>query len=156
VVAAVGGRNTGEVLLLENHTTDWDKPDFRRRVIDKRHGAIQVPVGDLNGDGWPDIVALIGQEHQTVVAYLNQKDGTFRQEEIWRGPHPAFGCSGIQLVDLDGDGDLDVLLSNGDVRYTNQVLRPYHGVHWLENRGTFPFKEREVGRLSGAHRAIAA
>src|SRR5262249_56104040 len=115
IVAVFGWRNVGEIVLLENHTTDWNQPDFRPRTLDERHGTIHVPVADLNGDGWPDFVALISQEHEEVVAFLNQKDGTFQKETIWKAPHPAYGSSGIQLVDLDGDGKVDALYSTRDV-----------------------------------------
>jgi hypothetical protein len=156
VVAVFGWRNTGAILYLENQTTDWSKPKFVPRVLDERHGAIHVPVGDLNGDGRPDFVALISQEHETVVAFLNEGDGRFRKETIYTAPHPAYGSSGIQLVDLDGDGDLDVLYTNGDVLDAPYILKPYHGVQWLENKGKFPFEHHPLTPLYGAMRAVAA
>ena len=61
VVGVFGLHDTGEILLLENQTTNWAKPEFVPRVIDKRHGTIHVPVADLNGDGKPDFVALIAR-----------------------------------------------------------------------------------------------
>ena len=30
------------------------------------------------------------------------------------GHHPAWGSNGLELVDMDGDGDLDALVCNGD------------------------------------------
>ena len=57
-------------------------------VVDERHGAIHVPVCDLNGDGRPDFVALISQEHETVVAFLNEGGGRFRKETLYTAPHP--------------------------------------------------------------------
>src|SRR5262249_19110149 len=62
VVASFGWQSAGELIFLENRTTDWKKPEFVPRVLDSRHGAIHVPVADLNGDGRPDFVALFGQE----------------------------------------------------------------------------------------------
>ena len=82
VVAEFGWRQTGNILLLENRTTDWAKPSFTKHVLDDRHGSIHVPVADLNGDGKPDFVALISQEHETVVAFLNEGGGKFRKETI--------------------------------------------------------------------------
>jgi FG-GAP-like repeat len=155
VVAVFGWRDTGEVLYLENQTTDWSRPRFVPQVVDARHGAIHVPVGDLNGDGRPDFVALLSQEHETVVAFLNEGGGRFRKETIYTAPHPAVGSTGIQLVDLDGDGDLDVLLTTGDLE-PELLLLPYHGVHWLENKGRFPFEHHLLASLYGAHRAVAA
>jgi len=114
-----------------------------------------VPVADLNGDGRPDFVALISQEHETVVAFLNEGNGRFRKETIYEAPHPAYGSTGIQLVDLDGDGRLDVLYTNGDV-FDDNILKPYHGIHWLQNKGVFPFEDHLLTSMQGVHRAVAA
>jgi hypothetical protein len=156
IVAVFGWRETGEIIYLENQTTDWDHPKFVPHVLDERHGTIHVPVADLNGDGKPDFVALISQEHETIVAFLNEGDGHFRKETIYQAPHPAYGSSGIQLVDLNGDGRLDVLYTNGDTLQAPYLLRPYHGVQWLENRGAFPFVHHPLAPLYGAMRAVAA
>src|SRR5260370_24125000 len=72
VVAVFGLRQTGEILSLATRTTDWSHPVFQPHVLDDRTGGIHVPVTDLNGDGRPDFVALISQEHETVVAFLNE------------------------------------------------------------------------------------
>jgi hypothetical protein len=156
VVAAFGWRKTGEVLYLENRTTDWSHPVFVPHVLDDRHGAIHVAVADLNGDGRPDVVALISQEHETIVAFLNEGNGQFRKETIYTGPHPAYGSTGIQLVDLNGDGNLDVLYTNGDSMDKPHVLKPYHGIQWLENQGRFPFVHHPIAPMYGVHRAVAA
>jgi hypothetical protein len=113
-------------------------------------------VGDIDGDGRPDFVALISQEHETIVAFLNQGDGTFRKETIYTGPHPAYGSSGIQLVDLNGDGKLDVLYTNGDVMDPPYILKHYHGIQWLENQGRYPFVHHPITPMYGVHRAVAA
>jgi hypothetical protein len=155
VVAAFGWLEAGEILFLENRTIEAGKPIFVPSTVDSRHGAIHVPVADLNGDGRPDFVALFSQEHETVVAFLNAGNHQFLPQVIYNAPHPAFGSSGIQLVDMDGDGDLDVLLTNGD-SMDSQMLRPYHGVQWLENTGSYPFRYHHLTALYGAQRAVAA
>ena len=155
VVAVFGWRKSGETLYLENRTKDWSKPVFEPHVVDKRHGAIHVPVCDLNGDGKPDFVALISQEHEMVVAFLNEGGGRFRKETIYTAGNPAFGSSGIQLVDMNGDGRLDVLYTNGD-SLDREILHPYHSVRWLENRGTFPFVDHSLATMAGVGRAVAA
>jgi hypothetical protein len=155
VVGVFGWQNTGEILYLENQSKDRDHPDFKPRVLDDRHGTIHVPVADLNKDGKPDFVALISQEHETIVAFLNEGGGRFRKETIYSAPHPAWGSSGIQLVDMDGDGDLDVLYTNGDVMDPPPILKPYHGVQWLENQGRFPFTRHPIAAMCGVERAVA-
>ncbi len=160
IVAVFGWQDAGEILLLENRTTDWNNPDFASRVLDRRHGAIHVPVADLNGDGQPDFIALIAQEHEVVVAFLTEGDGRFRTETLDEAPHPAYGSSGIQLVDVNGDGKLDVLYSNGDVLDAPHLLKPYHSVQWLENRTADwkkpGFVHHHIGGMYGVHRAVAA
>jgi hypothetical protein len=155
VVAVFGLQTAGEVLLLENETTDWDRPRFVPRRIDARHGAIQVPVADLNGDGRPDFVVLFAQEHEMVVAFLNDAKGGFDKRTLYRAPHPAYGSSGIELVDLNGDGRLDVLYSNGDILDEPFLLKAYHSVQWLENKGDLNFEHHPISPMYGVHRAVA-
>jgi hypothetical protein len=157
IVAVFGWRTTGEIILLENQTTDWSKPRFIPHVLDTRHGAIHVPVipKGLNGSGKPDFVALISQEHETIVAFLNDGKGHFEKKTIYTGPHPAYGSSGIQLVDLNGDGKIDVLYTNGDTMDSG-LFKPYHSIQWLENRGTFPFVHHHLTPMYAVHRAVAA
>jgi hypothetical protein len=154
-VAAFGLHKTGELILLENHTTDWAQPKFVKRTLERKTGAIHVPVTDLDGDGRPDFVCLFSQEHEQIVAYLNEGDGKFRSKTLWSAPHPGYGSSGIQLVDMNGDGKLDILYTNGDVLDEPYLFKPYHGIQWLENRGGLSFTHHWLGPMYGVHRAVA-
>ena len=155
VAAAFGWHDAGSILYLENRSTP-SKPRFVATTLDRRHGANHVPVADLDGDGRPDFVALLGQEHEVVVYFHNDGGGKFTPRNLYAADHPAFGSSGIQLVDIDGDHDLDVLMTNGDVFDTVQ-LQPFQGVQWLENRGLDqPFEPHPLASLYGAQRAKAA
>jgi FG-GAP-like repeat len=159
IVAAFGWQDTGQIILLENRTKDWKEPVFVPRVLDYRHGAIHVPVWDLDGDGKPDFVALLAQEHEAVVAFLNEGDFRFRPRTLFTAGDPSYGSSGIQLVDLNGDGKVDVLYTNGDTLDAPHLLKPYHGVQWLENRTTDwsdpQFVRHPIGAMYGVHRAVA-
>jgi hypothetical protein len=156
-VAAFGWRKTGSIAVLENTTARGSQPAFTTHQIDPRPGGIHAIPVDLNKDGHMDLVALLAQEHETVVAYINKGTGdfSFDQKVIYAAPHPNWGSSGIQLVDLDADGDLDVLLTHGDT-FDDGVVKPYHGIQWLENRGAFPFVEHTLASMPGVHRAEAA
>ena len=158
VVGVFGWQKTGEILYLENHSADRDHPKFEARVLDDRHGTIHVPVCDLHGDGRKDFIALISQEHETVVAFLNDGKGRFEKKTIFTAPHPAYGSSGIQVVDMNGDGLPDVLYTNGDVLDKPYLLKPYHSVQWLENPGVgkFPWTHHPLTPMYGVHRAVAA
>lgn len=154
LVGAFGWRSTGFIGLLTNHTIDSSRPSFETVRLDERTGAIRTVPTDLNKDGRLDFVALISQQHETVVAYLNNGTGGFTQETIYTAPHPNWGSSGLQLVDFDGDGDLDVLVTNGD-SFDDFLLKPYHGIQWLENEGRYPYTAHPLASLAGAHRALA-
>jgi hypothetical protein len=156
IVACFGWKTVGEIYYLENRTTDWKKPQFTVNVLDERHGTIHVPIADLNGDGKPDFIALISQEHETIVAFLNEGNGRFSKKTLYKAPHPGYGSSGIQLVDLNGDGKLDILYTNGDVLDEPYLLKPYHSVQWLENTGDLNFKHHPLTPMYGVHRAVAA
>jgi hypothetical protein len=155
-VAAFGWRKVGNLSVLENHTVDYSHPSFDSRLVDPRPGAIHAIPVDLNKDGRMDLVAVFAQQFEQVVAFIN--NGTpqvsFTPQVIYTAPHPNWGSSGIEMVDLDGDGDLDVLLTHGDT-FDDAIIKPYHGIQWLENRGTFPFTEHTLADLPGVSRAEA-
>jgi hypothetical protein len=155
VVAAFGLYTRGGILLLENRTTDWKEPQFVPATLDERSGALHVPTADLDGDGRIDFVALLAQQHEAVVAFLDRGAAVFEKKAIFAAPTPAWGSTGIDLVDFDGDGDLDVLMTNG-ATLDDATVKPWHGVRWLENRGGFPFEPHDLAALPGAHRARAA
>ena len=153
-VAAFGWRRTGDFTILKNTTTDYDSPAFSPIQVDPRPGAIHAIPVDLNRDGLMDVVVLFSQEHETVVAFINQGGMRFQAQTLYAAPHPNWGSSGIEVVDLDDDGRLDVLLTHGD-SFDDQIVKPYHGIQWLENRGTFPFVEHTLAELPGVQRAQA-
>jgi len=154
VVAEFGWRSTGQIHYLENTGIQDGVPVFQARLLDDRHGCIQLPVVDLDQDGDMDFVAVISQEHETVIAFLNRGDGSFRQQVIFAADNPSFGFSGVDIVDLDLDGDPDLVFTNGDMFDLFYVV-PYHAVHWLENRGEEGWAHHNVLQLPGVHRAEA-
>ena len=154
VVAEFGWRSTGRILLLRN-TGTIASPQFSMETVDTRHGAIHVLPVDLNKDDRLDFIALISQEHESIVAFLNDGSGRFDPQPVFQAPDPGFGSTGIELVDFDRDGDLDVLYTAGDT-FDSPFVKPYHGIRWLENDGRFPFANHELAAMPGVHRALAA
>lgn len=154
VVAEFGWHTTGHLLLLENNTLPGQPAEFDVREIDGLHGASHVDVVDLDGDGLRDIVALYSQGHEMVRCYLQKGKFVFTVHDLYRAPSPTWGFSGSQLLDLDQDNDLDILLTNGDT-FDNSLLKPYHGIQWLENQGELQFVPHQLGTLFGAYRAAA-
>lgn len=154
LVAVFGLDRTGDTRMLWNVAERDEAPRFKPEVIDPRPGAIHVPPCDFDGDGFLDFASLISQECEQVAVFMNQsgapqRTAPFHMQSLWEGPDLTFGSSGIQLIDLDADGDMDLLYTNGDA-FDNSFVNPRHGVQWLENRGQLAFEYRRLTDLVGA------
>ena len=156
VVAEFGRHLTGGIHLIWNEGRDESSGQirFRDEKLDTRPGAIHVPAVDLNGDGRMDFIALFSQEYEVVVAFLNLPGG-FQKTTIFAAPDPSFGSSGIEVIDFDQDGDLDVIYTNGDT-FDSSEIKPFHSIKWFENKGAFPFDVHHVATMPGVHRARTA
>ncbi len=147
-VAVAGfGYDDGETSWLENRG-GWQ---FEQHVLQRLSGAINAVPSDVNGDKRPDIVALISQEWEEIWAFVNDGRGGFTSRMIWGSTNPDFGSSWLSMVDLDRDGDADILYANGDAfEYAPPNSRPWQGVQWLENRGNLSFELHRMVDLQGA------
>ncbi|GEM_PF-270609 len=154
LVAEFGYHKTGKIALFKNVATAGDRPQFELQVLDPRPGASHILVHDLNDDGRPDFLALVSQEYEWVASFLNQGNGQFHRQTVWAAPEVTFGLTGVRRVDLDRDGDDDLLLTNGDT-FDDQYVKPSHGVQWLENLGGERFAHRPLTSLPGVHGARA-
>ena len=123
---------------------------FEQHVLLRLSGPINAVVTDLNHDGRPDIVALVSQEWEEIWAFVNDGRGRFTPQMIWGSTNADFGSSWISVADLDHDGDLDIVYSNGDAfDYAPPNSRPWHGVQWLENTGNLQFAFHRIADLPG-------
>ncbi len=150
-VAVFGGGTRGEIVWLENRGGG----EFVRHVLASMAGALNLDPVDLDGDGRLDLVSLVAQEHEMVLVFRNLGGGQFEQHMVARAPHPMYGSTFLAPVDLDQDGDMDLLFTNGDAFDLQTEPKPYHGVQWLENLGGMEFRFGEIGRLYGAATAAA-
>lgn len=155
VVAEFGWQKSGAIwLLTQTGLSEKGRPEFTKQKLLEIHGTSHVPVGDFDADGKLDFVALISQEYERIVVFHNQGDGKFEQKLLWQAPDPAFGLSGIDVVDLDQDGDSDLLFTSGDT-FDSPYLKPAHGIHWLENRGAEGYVYHRICHLLAAYSARA-
>jgi hypothetical protein len=98
------------------------KPAVRFEDVTVKSGLGQRPgpglgvvAMDFNGDHWPDL--LIANDGEANHLWINQQDGTFKEEALARGiAYNVLGQAqanmGIAVGDVDGDGLTDVLITH--------------------------------------------
>lgn len=130
-------------------------------IISRDGGLIGVAIGDLNNDGRPDIVGLVAQGREDVLAFINNGDRTFTRHLIDE-QGPAFGGNVVEIADFDGDGNQDIALLNGDNVSGNSVddtvpaPRPYNAVYIFQNHGDLKFTRKNIYPFHGATRAAVS
>lgn len=147
VVCAFGFRGPGQLVWLKNI-----QDQFAVRVLDDRDGFVAAITDDVDDDEDEDIIALLSQEHEVLVQFTNDGEGVFTKKELLRLPHAAWGSSDLMRVDIDMDGDRDLLLVNGDT-LDDHTPKPVHGVRWLERVGKEFVGFHEILLLPGCERA---
>jgi hypothetical protein len=154
VVAAFGWIESGGIHVLYNETPAPGALAFRHEVVVRRSGSVTVvPTFDLTPGSGPGFAVAFAQQFERVSVFHRGKSGWI-ERSIHQAAHPAQGLSDLEAADLDGDGDVDFLLSSGDTLDDGYAFKPYHGVQWLENRGD-TFATHPIGPLYGAHDAAA-
>ena len=114
-------------LLYENEglgTIDFDK-----KIVAFEDGYADMESGDLNGDGFADIVLTF---NSVVITSFNQGGtGVFTENFFVDAYVPSeFFFQDMKLADLDNDNDLDIVSLNRQ-KVNNYVYRNY--ITWYEN-----------------------
>ncbi|WP_341226872.1 FG-GAP-like repeat-containing protein [uncultured Arcticibacterium sp.] len=126
----------------------YDGRDFKQHILSNEPGARKLYYVDLDRDGKKDIVSLMTQGKEQVVLYKNLGKGRYKEKVLLSFP-PYHGSSYFVLKDMDADGDLDIVYTNGDNADLSIVFKYYHGVHIYTNtKGNF--KETYFYAINGA------
>jgi hypothetical protein len=77
-----------------------------------------IACADFNGDGWPDI--LVANDGQPNRLWINQRDGTFKDEAASRGAGytvlgTAYAGMGVAIGDVAGTGMFDLFVTHLDL-----------------------------------------
>lgn len=128
-----------------------------------------IAIADINEDGWPDI--YIGNDYvSNDILYINNRDGTFRNEIKDRLKHQSLFSMGVDVADIDNDLHPDIItldmlpennlrrktvsgagatyftyINNIEFGYEYQYMR--NMLHVNNGNGKF----REVGQMAGIH-----
>jgi hypothetical protein len=106
VASVMLGNGDGTFGPRTDHSTGGNE------ISESQVGDRAVAIGDLNGDGKPDLAVANGDFRPTgtVGVLLGNGDGTFRESSVYpTGAVPA----AVAIGDLDGDGRPDLAVSNG-------------------------------------------
>ena len=150
IVSSQFGNHRGQVSVFERKAHTWEE-----HILRVQPGAIRSEVADLNHDGRPDIVTVFAQADESVHVFMNEGNLVFRDETVIRNIS-SFGSSHLQLVDMNGDGALDVVLANGDDGdLPVHTLKPFHGIRIYTNDGHARFTESFFYPMYGAYKSVA-
>jgi enediyne biosynthesis protein E4 len=70
-----------------------------------------VSVSDINRDGWPDVF-VSNDSYERDYLYINQKNGTFKDEMEQWFQHTSFSSMGADIADINNDGYVDLFTTD--------------------------------------------
>jgi hypothetical protein len=125
-----------------------------------------ITIGDVNNDNWPDIY-ISNDFYERDYLYINQKNGTFKEEiEQYMG-HISLASMGADIADVNNDGNLDIfvtdMLPGDDYRlktttafdsYELGQLKESRDFYYQDSRNMFHLNNgngtfSEIGRMTG-------
>jgi len=99
-----------------------------------------VTVGDINGDGYPDIY-VSNDFFERDYLYINQRNGTFRDELEPRLRHISLASMGADMADINNDGYPDIfttdMLPDDDYRLKTAFSFENEDVYRLKQKAGF-------------------
>ncbi len=104
------------------------------------NGPNAVAVGDVNGDGFPDLVVAnwctdVNCTGSSVAVLLGTGDGTFQPASAY--PSGGLYADAVAVADVDGDGFLDIVVGNCGFPKVTKCANGNVGVLWGNGDGTF-------------------
>lgn len=132
-----------------------DMKNGKRSTIKQLPGAISTTILDYDKDGDMDIFTLFAQGDEQIIYFENDGSGKFTEKRVLRFP-AVHGSSSMQVADIDGDGNVDIVYTSGDNADYSVVYKPYHGVYVYKGDGKLTFKKSFFYPMNGAFKAVAS
>ncbi len=120
-------------ILLRNDNSRFKDISTEAKIYGGANGyGLSASISDFNNDGWDDIY-VCNDFHEDDYYYINNQDGTFREELSKSFSYTSRFSMGSDTGDINGDGYLDIITldmlpydekilkeSDGDVSYKTQ------------------------------------
>lgn len=113
------------------------------RNIDPNSDPSDISIADLDGDGFKDVVYTKSSGNNNILVWVKNMDGAGTFATPITLVTNLYGNAKPQIVDMEADGDLDIVYSNGS-----------SAVIVLKNNGTATFTSQSAGIVANAVFAI--
>ncbi len=158
--------NTGNKLLQNRDGKYYDVSTEAGIYTSSIGYGLGITLSDFNSDLWPDIY-ISNDFFEKDYLYINQQDGTFKEEGDKYMESMSLGSMGADAADLNNDGSADLMVtemhpSSTETRKTNAIYDSWKKYKLSESKGYGHQQPRntlqrnlddstfvEVGRLSG-------
>lgn len=102
-----GSGKSNDILLKNDGNGKFINVTKEAGILFEGYG-LGIAIADINQDGWPDI--YVANDFLTNdLLYINQQNGTFRNEIRERIDHHSFNAMGADAGDINGDGWPDLV-----------------------------------------------
>lgn len=144
------GPGFGDVSIYWGEAGAGGDAERTRQALFDQAGGLGAQLADIDGDGRLDVMLLVTQGSNEVIAYLNRGERAF-ERKVLVAKGPSFGNNSFHVLDFNADDQLDIVLVNGNnMELPNPPRRPYHGVRILLGDGAMGFKESFFYPMYGA------
>lgn len=107
---------------------------YEKSVPNDKNSTRRIVIGDINGDNLPDIITPVNENAlEAELVWQSGANNHSTNNAIEFGPSSSTKINDIVLVDLDLDGDLDIVVSMVYSNATNDRIM------WLRNNGSAAF-----------------